>query len=211
MSHAPDPHLTPVLISELRPTQMTVGFREVLRKQQDWRERNQEGSKKSADFLGTHMIPVVLGPKKRHYVIDHHHLARALSDQGVSKVLVSVVADLSVLDKDAFFVVLDNRGWMHPFDAKGRRRAYEDLPKSISKLTDDPYRSLAGELRAVGAYAKTATPFSEFLWADYMRRHVPLATLEKNFEKALELAAALARGHEANYLPGWCGPDTNNN
>jgi hypothetical protein len=24
------------------------------------------------------MIPVILGPKGRHYVIDHHHLARAL-------------------------------------------------------------------------------------------------------------------------------------
>lgn len=207
MSQTPDPRLHPLLISELRPTQMTIGFREVRRKQSDWLQINGKSSKKSADFLGSHMIPVVLGPKKRHYVIDHHHLARALSDEGVSRVLVTVVANLSVLDKDAFFVVLDNRGWLHPFDARGRRRPYNDMPKSIAKLQDDPYRSLAGELRAVGGYAKSSTPFSEFLWADYMRRRVPLAMVEKQFEKALEQAMTLARGREANYLPGWCGPN----
>src|SRR5690242_21589330 len=38
-------------------------------------------------FLGQHMIPVVLGPKARSYVIDHHHLARALHDEGVPHVL----------------------------------------------------------------------------------------------------------------------------
>lgn len=207
MNHTPDPRLKPVLISELRPTQMTVGFREVKRKQQDWLQINQKANKKSADFLGSHMIPVVLGPKKRHYVIDHHHLARALSDEGVSRILVTVVANLSVLDKDAFFVVLDNRGWLHPFDARGRRRLYDDMPKSIAKLQDDPYRSLAGELRAMGGYAKTSTPFSEFLWADYLRRRVAPALVETHFEEAMEEAMALARGLEANYLPGWCGPD----
>ncbi len=207
MNHTPDPRLHPVLISELRPTQMTVGYREVRRKQKDWLEINQKATKKSADFLGSHMIPVVLGPKKRPYLIDHHHLARALSDEGVSRVLVTVVANLSVLDKDAFFVVLDNRGWLHPFDAHGRRRTYDDIPKSITKMEDDPYRSLAGELRAMGGYAKSSTPFSEFLWADYMRRRVPLNLVEKDFDKALQGALAFARAREADYLPGWCGPD----
>ena len=207
MNHTPDPRLHPVLISELRPTQMTVGYREVKRKQKDWLQINQTASKKSADFLGSHMIPVVLGPKKRPYLIDHHHLARALSDEGVSRVLVTIVANLSVLTKDAFFVVLDNRGWLHPFDARGRRRTYDDIPKSIAKLEDDPYRSLSGELCAMGGYAKSSTPFSEFLWADYMRRRVPLPLVEKDFDKALEDAMVLARGREADYLPGWCGPD----
>ncbi|MBV1707147.1 MAG: chromosome partitioning protein ParB [Hyphomicrobiales bacterium] len=207
MNHTPDPRLHPVLISELRPTQMTVGYREVRRKQKEWLEINQKAVKKSADFLGSHMIPVVLGPKRRPYLIDHHHLARALSDEGVSRVLVTIVANLSVLSKDAFFVVLDNRGWLHPFDAHGRRRAYDDIPKSITKMDDDPYRSLAGELRAMGGYAKTSTPFSEFLWADYMRRRVPLGLVEKDFDKALQGALELARAREADYLPGWCGPE----
>ena len=93
-----------------------------------------------AEFLGKHMIPVILGPKQRHYVIDHHHLALALHDEGVKDILVTVVANLSKLEKDAFWVVLDNRSWMHPFDGQGRRRDYADIPKAVSDLVDDPFR-----------------------------------------------------------------------
>lgn len=73
-------------------------MREVAEKR--WRERT---GKKGARFLGSHMIPVVLGPKDRHYVIDHHHVACALHDEGVKGVLVSVVADLGMIDNDAFW------------------------------------------------------------------------------------------------------------
>ena len=75
-----EPRLEPVEIADLRPTQMTVGIREVKEKRERWRA---EKAKKGDEFLGKHMIPVVLGPKDRHYVIDHHHLARALHDEGV--------------------------------------------------------------------------------------------------------------------------------
>ena len=159
-----EPLLTPVPITELRPTQITVGMREVKAKRKHWRE---EGTKKDAEFLGKHMIPVILGPKQRHYVIDHHHLSLALHEEGVKDILVTVVANLSKLEKDAFWVVLDNRSWMHPFDDQGRRRDYADIPKAVTDLVDDPFRSLAGELRLAGGYAKDTTPFSEFLWADF--------------------------------------------
>ena len=77
-----EPILKPVAIEDLRPTQMTVGIREVEEKRKRWRA---ESKMKGEEFLGKHMIPVVLGPKDRHYVIDHHHLARALHDEGVKK------------------------------------------------------------------------------------------------------------------------------
>jgi hypothetical protein len=199
-----DPFVKPVPIAALRPTQITVGMREVVAKRARWRE---EGStKKGAEFLGKHMIPVVLGPKDRHYVVDHHHLALALHDEGVKDVLISVVANLSKLEPDAFWFVLDNRNWMHPFDDKGRRRGYEDIPKSVSDLIDDPFRSLAGELRRAGGFAKDTTPFSEFLWADFLRRRIKRKVVEGNFGHALEKALQLAKSRDAGYLPGWCGP-----
>jgi hypothetical protein len=43
----------------------------------------------------------------------------------------------------------------------------KDLPKTVAGLIDDPFRSLAGELRRAGGFAKDTTPFSEFLWADF--------------------------------------------
>jgi hypothetical protein len=198
-----DPFVKPIPIRELRPTQITVGMREVASKRARWRE---EGARKGAEFLGRHMIPVVLGPKDRHYVIDHHHLARALNDEGVKDVLISVVANLSKLEPDSFWFVLDNRNWMHPFDDNGKRHHYADFPKQVSDLIDDPFRSLAGELRRAGGFAKDTTPFSEFLWADFLRRRIKRKAVEANFSRTLEKALQLAKSHEASYLPGWCGP-----
>jgi hypothetical protein len=198
-----EPILTPVPITDLRPTQITVGMREVKAKRKAWRE---QADQHGGEFLGKHMIPVLLGPKKRHYVIDHHHLARALHEEGVKDILVTVVANLSKLDKDAFWFVLDNHSWMHPFDSDGRRRGYQDIPKSVVDLVDDPFRSLAGELRRAGGYAKDTTPFSEFLWADFLRRRIARKDVEKDYAAALEEALKLAKSPQADFLPGWCGP-----
>jgi hypothetical protein len=198
-----EPSLSPIPIADLRPTQMTVGFREVEEKRKAWRER--PGEKGSA-FLGKHMIPVILGPKGRYYVTDHHHLARALHDEGVESVLINVVADLHAVNKESFWVVMDCRGWCHPYNAEGVRQDFDAIPTSVAELVDDPYRSLAGELRHAGGFAKDVTPFSEFIWADFLRRHIKRKAVEKDFETALASALRLAKGMEANYLPGWCGP-----
>lgn len=204
MSNIREPILQPVPILSLRPTQMTVGMREVKEKRKRWREH--KSKRKQAELLGKHMIPVVLGPDNKHYVVDHHHLARALHDEGVKDVLVTVIADLTMVDKDAFWSVLDHRRWAYPYDGKGERRQFRDIPKSITGLKDDPYRSLAGEIRRAGGYAKDTTPFSEFLWADLFRRRIARKTVEDDFASAVEKALAIAKSKDAIYLPGWCGP-----
>jgi hypothetical protein len=204
MASLRDPILQPIPILSLRPTQMTVGMREVKEKRKRWREHKSE--KKQAKLLGKHMIPVVHGPDGRYYVIDHHHLARALHDEGVENILVTIVADLTMVDRDAFWVVLDDRKWVYPYDAKGERRHYRDIPKTVVDLKDDPFRSLAGELRRIGGFAKDTTPFSEFLWADFLRRRLSRKTVDEDFEKALEKSLDLSKGKDAIYLPGWCGP-----
>ena len=110
-----EPTLTPVAIDDLRPTQITVGMREVEAKRKRWRET---ATKKGREFLGKHLIPVILGPKRRHYVIDHHHLARALHDEGVKDIAVTVVANLSNARPRC---VLDGHG-QPQLDASLRRR-----------------------------------------------------------------------------------------
>jgi hypothetical protein len=155
-----EPLLKPIEIMSLRPTQMTVGMAEVERKRHHWRKR---AADEGAEFLGNHMIPCVIGPKETHWVIDHHHLALSLHLEGVKHVLVSTVADLSTLDKHSFMSYMDNRNWLHPFDAEGKRCDPDDLPKKVTKLEDDPFRSLAGEVREVGGYAKETTPYAEFM------------------------------------------------
>jgi hypothetical protein len=198
-----EPIVNPVAIADLRPTQMTVGLREVEAKRKLWRE---EAETKGGEFLGKHMIPVLLGPKNRYYVTDHHHLTRALLDEGVKDILVNVIADLRAVHKDSFWILLDNKGWCHPYDHAGNRREFSDIPRRIADLKDDPFRSLSGELRRAGGYAKDATPFSEFIWADFLRRRIDAKTVEKDFESALAKALKLAKKEAASYLPGWSGP-----
>jgi hypothetical protein len=198
-----EPLLHPVPIADLRPTQITVGMREVKAKQKGWQQFDK---KKKAEFLGRHMIPVIRGPKDLLYVIDHHHLSLALHNEGVKNVLVTSVGDLRQLPEDAFWIYLDNRSWVHPYDASGRRRDFSQIPKKISGLKDDPYRSIAGEVRRMGGFAKDTTPFSEFLWADFMRRRISRSLTKSDFPKALKQAYKLAKGPETIYLPGWCGP-----
>ena len=93
MANTREPILQPVSILSLRPTQMTVGMREVKEKRKRFREKK---AKKQAETIGKHMIPVVLGPDKKFYVVDHHHLARALHEEGVRDVFVTVIADLTM-------------------------------------------------------------------------------------------------------------------
>jgi hypothetical protein len=203
MRFAREPRLHPTAIDDLRPTQITVGMREVDEKRAEWRAHAKD---KQAAFLGKHLIPVVLGPQGHPYLIDHHHLARALYDEGVRDVAITVVCDLSRLGKSAFWVYLDNRAWTHLYDQHGKRRGHKQLPKHVKDLIDDPYRSLAGALRRAGGYAKDTMPFSEFLWADFLRRRIKPKEVAAAPDAALDTALGFAKQAEADYLPGWCGP-----
>jgi hypothetical protein len=196
------PDQKPVAISDLRPTQIAVGMREIGIKRKRWRKTSLDDF---ARFQSTNSIPAILGPDERLYIIDRHHLARALSEEGVMKWPIVVVADDSRLDQDVFWAALESRNWTHPFDDNGRRRNYNDLPKSISDLVDDPYRSLAGALKRAGVYRKDKAPFSEFRWANFLRSRLNRKILDRDFEHAILLAARLAVGPDARLLPGYLG------
>ena len=201
------PHFDPVLytvaIADLRPTQMTVGLIEVERRRRSWRKL--AGEERHA-YLAQHMVPTVIGPKDRRYIVDHHHLCRALHEEGEAGVFALTLADLSKLEKGRFWSFMDHKGWSHPYDAKGTRHDFEDIPRTVAELEDDPHRSLSTAVRRAGGFAKDATPFSEFLWADYFRDVVKASTIRDNFDDAVAKALELARSKDANYLPGWCGP-----
>ncbi|HEX4158469.1 MAG TPA: ParB-like protein [Rhizomicrobium sp.] len=203
MTTVREPVLHPVRIAELRPTQITVGRLEVEERKKHLRAMKKQ---KGGNFFETHMVPVIQGPKGRHYIIDHHHLALALLEEAYEEVFVLPVALLDRLEPEAFWTFLDNCGWLHPFDDKGRRRPYDEIPHSLREMVDDPFRSLAGALRRVGGYAKDTTPFSEFLWADFLRRRVKRRQVKDEFPKALREALKFAKTRDADYLPGWCGP-----
>ena len=193
-----------VPVTDLRPTQMTLGFREVEIKRRLWSEADAE---QRVELLRRHVVPAVIGPKGRHYIVDHHHFTKALIDEKASEVAVYVVADLGDLAKDEFWTFLDNNDWCHAYDANGKRRELSDIPKALSELADDPFRSLVGELIRAGGCAKSDAPFFEFLWADFLRRRIKKQLVETDFGTALVKALGLAKSTDAKSLPGWSGAD----
>ena len=187
-------------VGDLLPTQMTVGMREVELKRKRWREKN---CSKAASYLNAHRIPVILGPGTRPYIIDRHHLALALYDEGVGEIPISIVANLSGLGFNQFWSTLESCNWARPFDDEGRRCSYSDMPVSVDELIDDPFRSLAGAVRRSGGYVKDKSPFSEFRWADFLRRRIAREQIDRDFGRSLALAMNLAQSTEAAALPGW--------
>ena len=195
-------HLREIPLKQLRPTQMTVGFREVEQKRESWAKLGDKARRKEMD---EQLFPVVKGPDKAFYILDAHHTALALLHEKADSVQAGLVKDLSHLDRGAFWIFLDHHSWMHAYDAKGKRRPFTDMPRHFEDMHDDPYRSLAGDVRDAGGFAKAEEPFLEFLWANYFRGLVPLRVVRSHPKDAQRKAMALASKQAASHLPGWCG------
>jgi hypothetical protein len=191
-----------VPLLDLVPTQATVGMREVDLKLGRWREKRTD---EAASYLTRHRVPVVLGSGARYYLIDRHHLVRALHEEGVREVPFFVHANMAALAPEAFWHALEDRNWAHPFDEAGCRCPQEAMPETVVGMTDDVFRSLAGALKRAGGYAKDQTPFSEFRWADFLRSRVPRSLVASDFDLAVSRALEWAGGAEAVALPGWRG------
>ena len=194
-------------LAELRPTQITVGHAEVVIKRAQWAAMK---PKERMRQLAAHCFPAVKGPKGRFYIVDHHHLGLALREEGIDTVWLMQLADLSEVEGDVFWRMMEFHRWAHPFDHKGKRRGYDAIPESIDGLRDDPYRSLAGCVRSAGGYAKDTQPYAEFLWADFFRSRIELAEIQPSRKGHLvpdvvARSVAMASGEAARYLPGWAG------
>ncbi|MEO8387472.1 ParB-like protein [Polaromonas sp.] len=200
--HTRHQHLVKVDLRRLRPTQITVGFSEVQEKRSLWTGL---GKTERRRFLASHWFPAVKGPSENFYIVDHHHLGLALLEEDVVESFVVLLKDLSMLAKDEFWTLMDHHQWVHPYDAKGKRQTVADLPKALTGMVDDPYRSLAGDVRRAGGFPKDATPFAEFLWADFFRRRVKPAQLQRDPGATLKIALKLCHSAEAAHLPGWSG------
>ncbi|GAB3790648.1 ParB-like protein [Dyella agri] len=187
--------------AKLRPTQMTVGRAEVVDKRAEWEKL---GKKKRKELLAEHWFPGVLGPQNQIFIVDHHHLGLALLEEKVKQVPVMIQRDFSWLEPAVFWRTMEFNRWAHPYDARGERQAYEAIPAGLGALTDDPYRTLAARVRMAGGYSKDATPYAEFLWADYYRHHLKLKG-GRVTAKQLQQALLLAHSHDTAYLPGWSG------
>jgi hypothetical protein len=197
------PKVHEVEIHRLRPTQITVGMIEV----HDKRARLEALKKhEQRDFLQAHPIPAVWGPDGKLYITDHHHLGLAAEEAGIDTAFFDVEEDFSKLPIAQFWPRMSAARWAHPIDQHGKPQSFEAIPDHLSKLIDDPYRSLAGFVRDAGGYEKTPTAFGEFQWADFFRPRIMIGPTRASFEAAVATALKLAASPAAASLPGYKGP-----
>jgi hypothetical protein len=194
-------------LSRLRPTQLTVGMLEVKHKRRRLRELEKRPGE-LVDFILETPIRVVLGPAGKVYVIDHHHLGLALLKEDFQSAPMVVEADLSHLPTHCFWQRMRTDNFLHLVNAKGIPKPHRNPPKDLECLKDDPYRSLAGFVRAAGGYSKSDVLYAEFQWADFFRPRIRIKSLRKQFEKCVQKAVRLARIPAAAALPGYIGGST---
>ena len=148
-------------------------------------------------------MPAVVGPGKKLYITDHHHLGCAALEAKIDQAWFEVEDDMSSLSMNKFWVEMDKQSWVHPLDQHGVRHRYDSIPRSLDKLVDDVYRSLAGFVRDAGGYEKTHTAFAEFIWADFFRRNIAVEDVNADFQGAVKHGIQLARSPLAKRIPGF--------
>ncbi|WP_337073787.1 ParB-like protein [Aeromonas veronii] len=189
-------------INALHPTQGGVGQIQV-----DETQATLAGmSAKQLDkLMKKKEIPVVIAPDGSYWLVDRHHLTKALWQQGVKDARVKVIGRLQ--DKANFWSQMQNNHWAWLKDEKGQPLTPEQLPTSIDKLPDYPYRTLAGLLQDSGYFRKDKQVyFVEFAWASWLGKQMQWMPVDStNLAARLQQAKRLACGSDASDLPGYPG------
>lgn len=224
-----------IRVNELSPTQFASGRAEVMVKAARMARKYEHDPKNLQDYLRMRPVPIVIHEGK-HYLVDHHHLVRALhealhQEHGDDlRVVVTVLANLSGIDRFYFWKQMYEKNLVYLFDQHGGGpQQPEQLPATIAHLAFDPYRSLAWIVRDRHGYLKNDAPFSEFKWANFFRTRILLdefilagkhtfddfafkvskkGTLELTGDgkEIVDEAMFLALSAEARGLPGYRGP-----
>ena len=189
-------------LDALRPTQGTHGRRQVSNKADAYRRMNADELQKA---IADKPVPVVYGFGGEYFAIDHHHVSAALHLIGITEVPIVIAADLSALSEADFWLSLEDRHWVYPFDARGNRIAFRQMPRHIWESEQDDYRDLAASARDAGGYAKTDVPLADFRWAAFFRRYLSEPVSDAGYDARVAQAAALARTELAIGLPGYLG------
>jgi hypothetical protein len=170
-------------------------MREVEAKVKKISSLDKDGVKECVD---EHPIPTVVGPGDHTYMIDHHHFVAACWQCGVKEVKVQLLATRNDLTHDEFWDFMRSRKWLYLYDQfGGGPHDPKDLPLDVRGMSDDPYRSLAWELREAGIIAKVQEPFSEFKWAAFLRANLKVDLHAESWKDAVKRACALTQAEIA--------------
>ena len=202
-----DPSMPPgtscqVAIEKVHPTQFAVGYWEVKQRAANIARHSPQ---RLEIYEEEHVALLVVGPGGEPYLVDGHHLCLAMLKAGRgTTVEARVVANWRDLPVAEFWRKMRESNYVYPYDNQGRGPLeVEKLPKKVTELTDDPYRSLAWAVRNRGGFQKTTASFAEFQWANFFRKRIEIGPRTKDFEKAVKADLKISHSAEARNLPGY--------
>ena len=153
--------------------------------------------------------PAFLAIDGRYYITDRHHTSRAALEvykQGLSSIAafpLIINESYRALPMTDFTNKMNKRGLLYLY-LRGERQEPSSLPRTLSELEDDPYRSLSWLMREEGCFEKVDTPYLEFIWADFLRSKIELKSgSETDLLGVLQNAMELCDSQEASRLPGF--------
>jgi hypothetical protein len=155
-------------------------------------------------------IKVIRGPGNELYLADHHHGADAWRLAGKPIALCQIGKGPAFTTDAEFWSGLERDRLVRLADADGRPVTPVQLPQSLERMPDDPYRSLACLVRKNGGFCRSEMKqkeFAEFVWADWLRKQpeLPAAAVRASAEKALPKALELVRSPAAKEIDGYVG------
>ena len=189
-----------VQIEELRPTQPEVGKREIGFKTEKYGDLREKNPSEFQALKVKKIVPIIIGPDGRYYLIDHHH---------------STLAFWEVDEKNAYVVVKENwsKSWrglplkkrMMKFWAKMEKSGHAWLerengvrvdpmspewPQNLAECGNNRLRSLVWDLIHQGYIDKKEIHYFEFLIAKYLQSQgikVEKGEYDKAFHAAVEI------------------------
>jgi hypothetical protein len=208
----------------LQPLQGAVGMEEVRVKAKDIVDHE----KKKRVALAYDPIKLVRSPGYYTllYITDHHHGARAWLEAGhtMGTCVIQSAAKFET-EPSQFWADLKKRKLVREADKNGNPITVRQgpmqlgdfpdnpLPRKLSDLPDDPYRTLAWRVRKGDGFCRALMTgkieFAEFQWADWLRKrpefqNPPGPNDDWSGDKIIE-AVALAKTSAASGLPGYRG------
>jgi hypothetical protein len=196
-----------IKIDDLRPTQYSLGMLSIDSKVSEIEKAYLKG--KFNKYLKSKIAPAIIGPDNNYYITDRHHTSFAITKAAIPeeyKVLkIKVLHNWSNLSFEEFEKKMIENKYVWLKDENHTERDFKGLPKSISDLTDDPYRSLAWKVRKAGGFQKVKVSYLEFYWGIFFKESGIRLSNSSPDEVAtvLEVAINLAYSKKASHLPGF--------
>lgn len=69
-------------------------------------------------------MAAVIGPEKKLYITDHHHLGARRCRPKIEGAWFEVEDDMSPFTMTKFWIEMDKQSWVHPLDQHGVRHRY---------------------------------------------------------------------------------------